>query len=90
MPIRPLDECYRIVALAINACSLPIPRVESPTPGTADGVIDKPFSDLGFDSLAYMEFCIAIHIETGIEINVGAVAELGSPDAVARRLSEFG
>jgi hypothetical protein len=83
---RPLNECYRIVASAIDACSLPSASVE---PADFGRRLGESFDDLGFDSLAFMEFCIAIHVETGIELTVTAVGEMGSPAAVAKRLSEF-
>jgi acyl carrier protein len=83
---KPLVECFRIVASAIGTCSLP----GTLDPSTAgEELLDESFSDLGFDSLAYMEFCIAIHLETGIELTVGSLDELGTPAAVARHLSEL-
>lgn len=89
MSIRSLDACYRIVAEAINSCSLPRARFEIPTSGVVGDDFHATFSDLGFDSLAFMEFCIAIQLETGVEISVAAVADLKTPAAVARRLSEI-
>jgi acyl carrier protein len=81
--MRSLDESKHIVAQAIRACSLPSPPADKPLQASST------FVDLGFDSLAFMEFCIAIQGETGIELSVGFVGEMGSPDAVARYLSEL-
>lgn len=83
MTARSLAECYRIVAEAVNLCSVPLEPVEP----TATAVLEQSFEQLGFDSLAFMEFCIAIHVETGVEITVGKADELGSPNAVARYLN---
>ncbi len=37
------------------------------------------FEALGFDSLSYMEFCIAIQMETGLDLSVGKMRALGTP-----------
>jgi len=83
MTDRSLAECYRIVAEAVNTCSVALPPIDASEVTESIG----SFQDLGFDSLAFMEFCIAIHVETGMEISVAKLDELGSPNAVARYLS---
>lgn len=83
MTNRSLNDCYRIVAEAVNICSLPA----APSTSAAPAIFDESFGELGFDSLAMMEFCISIHLETGVELTVGKADELGSPGAVARFLS---
>ncbi len=89
MTARSRAECQRIVAAAIAACtSLPVGLLDAETLASPEGLIGKTFEDLGFDSLAFMEFCIAIQLEAGIELSVASVAEMGSPDAVAAHLSE--
>ena len=75
------EESTRVVTLAVGACSLPSSEQD------IDGQLGRSFEALGFDSLAFMEFCIAIQGEAGVELSVGAVVELGSPAAVARHLS---
>jgi acyl carrier protein len=81
---RSLEECRRIVASAIDTCSIQTQE------GSEAGLdLDATFGDLGFDSLAFMEFCIALQVETGAELTAQAVDKLGSPAAVARRLSEI-
>jgi acyl carrier protein len=82
MTRRSFEECRRVIALAISGCSLPSRGLPGP-----DAPFDTTFAELGFDSLAYMEFCIAIQGETGIELSVGVVSDMGSPDAVAQYLS---
>lgn len=81
---RSPEECRRIVALAVAACD----SVPSAAARFADGA-SAGFADLGFDSLAFMEFCIAIQSETGIELGVGAVEAMGSPEGVARHLASL-
>lgn len=81
MSVRSFEESTRVVALAIGACSLPSSELPDP-----DRQFSMTFAELGFDSLAFMEFCIAVQGETGVELSVGAVTEMGSPDAVARHL----
>lgn len=81
MAARSLDECRRIVAAAVAVCDS-VPSVAHRFAEEANA----SFVDLGFDSLAFMEFCIAIQGETGIELAVGAVEAMGSPEAVARHL----
>jgi acyl carrier protein len=78
---RSIEECRRIVASAIDTCS-----IQTPEGSSFD--LEATFRDLGFDSLAFMEFCITLQVETGTELTVQAVDELGSPAAVARRLCE--
>lgn len=79
------EEITHAVALAVGACSLPSSEFQD-----TDERLTWSFEDLGFDSLAFMEFCIAIQGETGVELSVGTVAELGSPAAVVRHMSGLG
>jgi hypothetical protein len=86
---RTPEDCQEIVARAVAACSsLPVGLLDAATLATPKGLGGKSFDDLGFDSLAFMEFCIAVQLETGVELTAAAVAEMGSPDAVARYLCE--
>jgi acyl carrier protein len=48
------------------------------------------FEQLGFDSLSFMEFCISIHCDTGVELTVGEVSSLGTPAAVVDYLRQRG
>ena len=45
-------------------------------------------ADLEMDSLGQMEFCIAIELSTGVTLLPSQLAELGSTDAVERRIRE--
>lgn len=52
-----------------------------------DRILDASFEQLGFSSLSYLEFCIAIHLATRIDITADAVAVLGSPRRVLDHLA---
>lgn len=49
---------------------------------------DFDLADLDMDSLAVMEFCIAIELTTGVTLLPAQVAELGSTGAIERRIRE--
>jgi act minimal PKS acyl carrier protein len=55
--------------------------------GVADGVdvdgdiVDTPFDDLGYDSLAIFEFAAELERRYGLEISDGEVARLSCPRA---------
>jgi acyl carrier protein len=74
------DDLTRIVRAAVEGCSLPAPDIGDPDAGQTP--LSTRFDELGFDSVAFMEFCIAIHVDTGVELTVEQVTALGSPMAV--------
>jgi acyl carrier protein len=82
----PHDPFRETVLEAIRACSLPS-RDDAPP---IEEELHRPFEDLGFDSLSYMEFCISITMETGIDMTVGRMKALGTPTAVADYLRNAG
>ena len=45
-------------------------------------------ADLDMDSLAEMEFCIAIELATGVTLLPAQLTELASTDAIERRILE--
>jgi len=49
---------------------------------------DFDLADLDMDSLAIMEFCIAIELSTGVTLLPAQVAELGSTGAIECRIRE--
>jgi acyl carrier protein len=75
-------ESRRVVLTAVAAC-----EAIGSAARHVDDVMTASFVELQFDSLAFMEFCIAIHAETGIELGVTAVTRMGSPGAVADYLA---
>lgn len=54
----------------------------------ASGRLDLPLKSLGFDSLAWMEFCISIELNTGIELTPAEIAEMTSLAEIALRLED--
>ena len=62
-------------------------RVRCRGPRRAEGrssLLSLTFEEIGFDSLNFMEFCIAIAMDVGIELSVDEVSELKTPKAVDR------
>ena len=53
----------------------------------ADG-LNLSLADLEMDSLAQMEFCIALELSTGVSLVPSQLAELASTDAVEQRIRE--
>ncbi|MEX0852847.1 MAG: acyl carrier protein [Bauldia sp.] len=80
-------ELERIVAKAVSACSLP--SLQAPSAPVNGSLLrfTGSFDEMGFDSLNYMEFCISIAVDTGVELSVAEVARLNSPTAVIEHLS---
>ena len=49
---------------------------------SGDDLMHLTFQELQVDSLGLMEFCIAININLGFDINIEQCLEMGSPNAV--------
>jgi hypothetical protein len=56
--------------------------------GFLDGSSDIPFAALEMDSMGVMELCIAVEVNTGIEIVPAELVELGSLGAVVAAIQE--
>ena len=82
------EDLERIVEKAVRACSLPLPELAPAAADTRSLLMSLTFEEIGFDSLNFMEFCIAIAVEVGVELSAEEVAELKTPDAVVRHLSQ--
>jgi acyl carrier protein len=82
------EDLPRIVESAIVECSLPLP--EAPAGGDAENspLLSMSFEEIGFDSLNYMEFCVSIAVNTGIELTIAEVTAMNSPAAVVKHLSQ--
>jgi acyl carrier protein len=79
------DQFDAVVVNAIRACSLP--SVDSNTTNSDDAsLLTHGFDELGFDSLSYMEFCISVHLNTGVEMDIDKVQSLKTPLAVVEFL----
>ncbi len=76
----------QIVAEAIVQCGLVLEGVDDPS--DTEAVMARSFLELGFDSLNLMEFCIAISLETGIDLDVGKLETLRTPAAVVEFLAK--
>lgn len=76
------DDTRRAVAKAVRACTLPSGAVE----GEDDALLIRRFEELAFDSLAFMEFCVSIYLDTGIEMDAEQAQAFQTPLAVAEFL----
>lgn len=76
-----------VVQNALDACSLATPDKDAQGMN-GDIPFASRFEEIGFDSLAFMEFCISVHVDTGIEITVEDLREFGTPDAVVSYLEK--
>lgn len=82
------DAIVEIVRNAVEAAPVPAPDIGADGTNGEEAMLAAKFEDLGFDSLAFMEFCIAIHVDTGVEMTVEQAAALGSPKAVIEFLGK--
>ena len=68
--------------------------LKAAAPQTFDDVLRRAFlagtnfklADLDMDSLAKMEFCIAVELATGVTLLPSQLAELASTDAIEQRI----
>ncbi len=56
--------------------------------GFLSGIADIPFDVLEMDSMGMMELCIAVEVNTGVEIVPAELVELGSLGAVVASIME--
>lgn len=66
-----------IIAAAVRAARYDRPPDAALASDIARGA-DVPFDTLGFDSLAWMEFCISVELESALELTPSIVAGMGS------------
>ena len=86
MTAIPVDDLRRIVEKAILACSMPLPQAAE-ADGDRSALLALSFDEIGFDSLNFMEFCIAVSMDVGVELSTDEVAALKTPIAVIAHLS---
>ncbi|WP_020181407.1 phosphopantetheine-binding protein [Methylopila sp. M107] len=66
-----------IVAAAVRAGQFDAPADEALDRAIASGA-DVPFEKLDFDSLGWMEFCISVELESGLELTPTLVSGMRS------------
>lgn len=76
------DEIRQMLVDAIDASTIVGLRGSGLMEGFLAGTSDIPFDVLEMDSMGAMELCIAVEVNTGVEIAPGELDELGSLDAV--------
>jgi acyl carrier protein len=74
-----------VAALDNSGNALHNPRLAS---RLADATQDVAFGEFDLDSLAAIEICMEVEEKTGIEIDLGDLAQYGSVNALARAVAE--
>lgn len=82
------DALYNMIVAAVRANS--ISATDSANPADIAAMMSRSFEELDFDSLNFMEFCIAVSVETGVNLSVAQVTSLKTPLAVFQHLSGRG
>jgi hypothetical protein len=77
------DEVRRLVVAALEEANVTSIRADPRIAKYAGGGIDVPLADIEMDSLALMEFCIAIEVNAGVSIVPNDLPRLGTLGAVA-------
>jgi len=73
---------------AIDASTIVGLRRSGLMEGFLNGTADIPFEALEMDSMGAMELCIAVEVNTGVEIVPAELSELGSLGAVVASIVE--
>lgn len=81
-------EIRQMLVDAIDASTIVGLRRSGLMEGFLDGTADIPFAVLEMDSMGAMELCIAVEVNTGVEIVPVELAELGSLGAVVASVME--
>ena len=82
------DEIRQMLVDAIDGSTIVGLRRSGLMDGFLSGTADVPFAVLEMDSMGVMELCIAVELNTGIEIVPVELAELGSLGAVVASIME--
>lgn len=82
------DEIRLMLVEAIDASTIVGLRRSGLMEGFLAGAADIPFAVLEMDSMGVMELCIAVEVNTGVEIVPGELTELGSLAAVVVSIME--
>jgi acyl carrier protein len=81
-------ETSRIRQAVLEALRASVPGAFDAATGRSflAGELDVDLSRLDMDSLARMEFCIAIELSTGVTLLPAQLAELATTDAILQRI----
>lgn len=88
MASRPITSVRRAVCDALQIAS-PEMFDDRLRRSFLDDGANIALADLGLDSLARMEFCIALELSTGVTLLPAQLAELATTDAVERRIRQL-
>lgn len=81
-------ELRQMLVDAIDGSTIVGLRSSGLMDGFLNGSADIPFEALEMDSMGAMELCIAVEVNTGVEIVPAELAGLGSLGAVVRSIVE--
>jgi hypothetical protein len=70
------DKVRSILIAAVEAGRYGVPLDPQTTQTITQGKPELPLAQLGFDSLAWMEFCISVELQSGQELGPEDVAEM--------------
>jgi hypothetical protein len=82
------DELRQMLVDAIDSSTIVGLRRSGLMEGFLNGTTDIPFGALEMDSMGVMELCIAVEVNTGVEIVPAELTELGSLGAVVASIME--
>lgn len=82
------DDLRQMLVDAIDGSTIVGLRRSGLMEGFLNGTTDIPFGALEMDSMGAMELCIAVEVNTGVEIVPAELAELGSLGAVVASIME--
>lgn len=81
-------ELRQMLVDAIDGSTIVGLRSSGLMEGFLRGTADIPFGALEMDSMGAMELCIAVEVNTGVEIVPAELADLGSLGAVVASIME--
>ena len=81
-------ELRQMLVDAIDGSTIVGLRSSGLMDGFLSGSADIPFEALEMDSMGAMELCIAVEVNTGVEIVPAELARLGSLGAVVKSIVE--
>jgi len=82
------EELRQMLVDAIDGSTIVGLRRSGLMEGFLGGATDIPFTVLEMDSMGVMELCIAVEVNTGVEIVPAELVELGSLGAVVASILE--
>ena len=80
---------HEVILEAVTAAQAGFPPDDALVTAIAKGGAAIQLEDLGFDSLAWMEFCISIELATGAELTPDHLEDCGTLADIAARIESW-